>query len=156
MMTILSAGAVEHGLNVRVSPGRGKMQQATAGSRRYNRYAGEVLEGFEENETAMTTSLAYPHIEKRAGHPAHLSRIPRIRVAQIVMDYLAHGWSPDEICRQHPYLKPAEVYSAMAFYFDHQDEIDQEIQAEAELAERARAEEPRSAVWLRIQALRAR
>ena len=53
------------------------------------------------------------------------------------MDYLTHGWSPDEICRQYPYLKPAEVHSAMAFYFDHQSEIDQEIQAEVQLAEQA-------------------
>ena len=104
----------------------------------------------------MTTSLAYPHIEKREGHPAHLRRVPRIRVAQIVMDYLTHGWSPDEICRQYPYLKPAEVHSAMAFYFDHQSEIDQEIQAEVQLAEQARAGEPRSAVWLRLQSMRAR
>ena len=25
------------------------------------------------------------------------------------MDYLSHGWSPDEMCRQHPYLTPAEA-----------------------------------------------
>ena len=29
-----------------------------------------------------------------------LRRLPRIRVAQIVMDYLAYGWSVEEICRQ--------------------------------------------------------
>jgi len=50
----------------------------------------------------MSVALDYPHVQKTGDGPAHLLRIPRVRVAQIVMDYLAHGWSPDEICRQ-PY-----------------------------------------------------
>jgi hypothetical protein len=43
------------------------------------------------------------------------------------MDYLAHGWSAEEMCRQHPYLTPAEAHAAMAYYYDHAEEIDQEI-----------------------------
>ena len=31
-------------------------------------------------------SIIYPHIEKVAGQPARLQRIPRVRVAQIVID----------------------------------------------------------------------
>ncbi len=57
----------------------------------------------------MTVELAYLHIEKVAGAPARLQRIPRIRVAQNVTDYLAHGWSVDEMCRQHSYLMPAAI-----------------------------------------------
>ncbi len=82
----------------------------------------------------MATGIAYPHIEKQDHQPARLERLPRIRVAQIVMDYLAHGWSPDEMCRQHPYLTLAEAHAAMAYYFDHQAEIDQEIEAETKEA----------------------
>lgn len=78
----------------------------------------------------MATEQTYPHIEQSQGSTPRLTRWPRIRVAQIVMDYLAHGWSPDEMCRQHPGLRLAEVHSAMAFYYDHQDEIDGEIAAE--------------------------
>jgi hypothetical protein len=36
-----------------------------------------------------------------------------MRVAQIVMDCLAFGWSPDEMCRQHPRLALAEVHAAV-------------------------------------------
>lgn len=75
-------------------------------------------------------ALSYPHIEKVENQPARLQRLPRIRVAQIVMDYLTYGWSVEEICRQHLYLKPAEAYAAMGYYFDHQEEIDQEIKHE--------------------------
>jgi hypothetical protein len=83
----------------------------------------------------MAVEVTYPHIEKPAGEPARLKRIPRVRVAQIAMDYLAHGWSAEEICRQHPHLRPAEVHAALAYYFDHRDEIEGEVHQEWQQAE---------------------
>jgi Protein of unknown function (DUF433) len=88
----------------------------------------------------MALELTYPHIEKLEAEPARLQRLPRVRVAQIVMDYVAYGWSPDEMCRQHPYLQPAEAHAAMAYYFDHQDEIDHEIQTEWQRAQQDRSQ----------------
>jgi uncharacterized protein (DUF433 family) len=76
------------------------------------------------------TVTTYPHVEKPANGPARLARVKRVRVAQIVMDYLAHGWSPEEMCRQHPYLTIAEAYSGMLYYWDHPEEIEAEIAAE--------------------------
>jgi uncharacterized protein (DUF433 family) len=78
----------------------------------------------------VSVELAYPHIEKPPGEPARLQRVPRIRVAQIVMDYLAHGWSADEIHRQHSYLTLGEIHAAMGYYHDHQADVDAEIEAE--------------------------
>ncbi|HEY2881557.1 MAG TPA: DUF433 domain-containing protein [Pirellulales bacterium] len=78
----------------------------------------------------MAIGLQYPHIEKLEHEPARLQRLPRIRVAQLVADYLAYGWSADEMCRQHPHLLPAEAHAAMGYYFDHQAEIDAELAAE--------------------------
>ena len=99
----------------------------------------------------MTTiSVPYPHLEKLEGLPAHLKRLPRVRVAQIVIDYLAHGRSPDEIHRQYPHLKKAEVHSAMAYYFDHLDQIDAEIREEWALAEDEQKRAVRSPVIQRL------
>ena len=84
----------------------------------------------------MISPVIYPHIEKaNLDEPAYLKRFPRVRVAQIIMDYLAYGWSVEEMNRQHPYLSLGELHSAMAYYFDHQSEIDDEIRAEWLLAE---------------------
>lgn len=96
-------------------------------------------------------SSPYPHIETPAGNPAHLRRLPRIRVAQIVMDYLFHGWSVDEMCRHHPYLTPAEAHAAMAYYFDHQMEVENEIQREVAQEKQERAQAQPSAFALRMQ-----
>jgi hypothetical protein len=87
----------------------------------------------------MALELTYPHIEKPEASSARLQRIPRVRVAQIVMDYLAYGWSPDEMCRQHLYLQPAEAHAAMTYYFDHQDEIEREIQLEWQQVQQERS-----------------
>jgi uncharacterized protein (DUF433 family) len=99
----------------------------------------------------MAVAVKCPHIEKVEGQPARLDRIPRIRVAQLVMDYLEHGWSVDEMCHQHPYLSPAEAHAAMAYYFDHEEEVDREIGAEIEQVERERAETVRSPVYHRLR-----
>jgi hypothetical protein len=50
----------------------------------------------------MTIAVAYPHIEMPPDGVARLRRLPRIRVAQIVMDYLAHGWSPRRCAANTP------------------------------------------------------
>jgi uncharacterized protein (DUF433 family) len=92
------------------------------------------------------------HVEKVDGQPARLARLPRIRVAQIVMDYLAHGWSPDEMCRHHPHLAPVEAHAAMTYYYDHQAEIDAEIHAELSGTRAARAAAQPTPFELRMQA----
>ena len=97
--------------------------------------------------------LDYPHIHKAAGEPARLDRLPRIRVAQIVADHLGYGWSAEEIVRQYPHLTPAEVHAALAYYFDHAEEIDAELAAELTELDRT-ARQPPSPLRLRLLALR--
>jgi len=96
--------------------------------------------------------LSYPHIEKLENQPARLQRLPRVRVAQIVMDYLAYGWSVEEICRQHLYLKPAEAHAAMGYYFDHQEEIDREITQEWEQVQTSVTQVAKSPFYTRMKA----
>jgi Protein of unknown function (DUF433) len=100
----------------------------------------------------MSVARKNPHVEKLEGEPARLERLPRIRVAQIAMDYLVHGWSVDEMCHQHPYLTLAEAHAAMAYYFDHQADIDREINEEIHQVERDQTQARRSAVYHRLRA----
>jgi uncharacterized protein (DUF433 family) len=108
-----------------------------------NQHLAYLLEQFRQGkvpdgEGKMALERVYPHIEKPEGEPAHLARVPRVRVAMIVMDYLVHSWSVEEMCRQYPYLKPAEAHAAMAYYYDHRQEIDEEITRETAEAEQSR------------------
>ena len=100
----------------------------------------------------MAPQVVYPHIVKDDGQPARLETHARIRVAQIVMDYIAYGWSVDEMCRHHPYLTLAETHAAMAYYYDHQEAIDQEIEAECRQVDEDRARALPSPFLLRMRA----
>lgn len=97
-------------------------------------------------------TLSYPHIEKSDHQPAHLNRLPRIRISQLVMDYIAYGWSVEEVCCQHLYLTLAEVQAAMGHYFDHQEEIDQEIRHEFQQFQEKMAQSADSPFYIRMKA----
>lgn len=51
-----------------------------------------------------------------------------MKVVELVLDHLAYGWSPEELKFQHPYLTLGQIHSALAYYWDHQDELDQDIE----------------------------
>jgi uncharacterized protein (DUF433 family) len=63
------------------------------------------------------------------------------RVRTIVLDLLVDGLSPEEIRYQHyNELTMAQIHSALAYYYDHKEQVDAEIAAELELVDRLRAE----------------
>ncbi len=63
-----------------------------------------------------------------------------MKVVELVLDAKAYGWSPEELHFQHPELAMGQIHSALAYYWDHQNEIDRDIerrlQAVDELAEK--------------------
>jgi uncharacterized protein (DUF433 family) len=88
---------------------------------------------------------AYAHIVCTPGVLAREPRLAghRIRVRDIVAMRDFHGYTPEEIATVvYPDLSLAEVYSALAYYEDHRDEIAAWIAREAETAERFQREHP--------------
>ena len=51
-----------------------------------------------------------------------------MRVVEIVLERTAYGWSPGELLFQHPYLTLGQIHSALAYYWDHSEELDQDIE----------------------------
>src|SRR5208283_1242313 len=51
----------------------------------------------------------------------------RTKVVEIVLDHLAHGSDAREIHREFPHLPVGAIYSSLAYYYDHQAEIDADI-----------------------------
>lgn len=75
------------------------------------------------------------------------------KVREIVLDVLAHGWSPQEIHLNHPHLSLAQIHSALAFYYDHKQEIDSEIESALREVERMRSQAGESPLRNRLRAL---
>ncbi len=51
----------------------------------------------------------------------------KVKVIEIAVDKLAHGSSPEELHFQYPHLSMAQIHAALAFYYDHQEELESEI-----------------------------
>jgi uncharacterized protein (DUF433 family) len=71
-----------------------------------------------------------PHI---AGH--------RIRVQDVVIWHERLGLSVDEICADYD-LSLAEVYAALAYYFDYKEAIDRDIEADEAYFEAFKQDNP--------------
>src|SRR5437016_2574304 len=55
-----------------------------------------------------------------------------VKVIEVVLDKSAYGWSPEEIFFQHyGDLSLAQIHSALAYYYDHQRELEAEIERRA-------------------------
>ena len=63
-----------------------------------------------------------------------------MKVVELVMAQLAYGWSPEELHFQHPYLSLGQIHSALAYYWDHKEELDADIERRRQYAEEARRE----------------
>ncbi len=62
-----------------------------------------------------------------------------IKVIEVVRDYLGHGWNPEQIHEQHPHLTLAQIHAALAYYYDHKEELDQDMANRDKMAEELRA-----------------
>ena len=66
----------------------------------------------------------------------------RIRVLDIVAWHEHQGMSADEIVAQFPTLTLSDVHTALAYYFDHIEEIRAEMQEERSIVEESRRNNP--------------
>lgn len=85
------------------------------------------------------------HIDATPGICGGRPRIAghRIRVMDLVVLHEQRGLSPDEIISAYPSLTLADVHAALAYYFDHQDEIQRDLAEDRQLAAEAARETPR-------------
>src|SRR5262249_17225732 len=62
-----------------------------------------------------------------------------VKVIEVALDKLAHGWSPEEIHFQHPGLSLARIHAALSYYYENQIKLDAEIDAQRREVERLAA-----------------
>jgi len=77
----------------------------------------------------------------------------RIKVIHLVMDKLAYGWSPEEIQSQFPHLSLADVHAAFAYYYDHREELDRQIEESLKFADEMRANSDQSRIVERLRSM---
>ena len=96
--------------------------------------------------------VVYPHIEDTPEGVASVSGT-QTKVLEIALDRIAHHWDADEIQRQHPRLSLAQIYAALAYYFDHQQDLDEQIEEQIRFVEQSRAAAGESSVRAKLRAM---
>lgn len=87
--------------------------------------------------TTSVTRMAYEHVQIDA-HGIPIISGTTMKVVELVMAQMAYGWSPEELHFQHPYLTLGQIHSALAYYWDHKEELDADIERRSQYAEEAR------------------
>jgi len=66
----------------------------------------------------------------------------RIRVQDIVVMHEMRGMSPKEILAEYPSITLSDIHAALAYYFDHEDDIQEDFRKEDDLYDWGRANAP--------------
>ena len=103
----------------------------------------------------MTAATTYEHVILDE------EGVPQIegantKVIELVLAHKAHGMSPEELAYQLPHLTMGQIHSALAYYWDHKEELDSDIRRRYEEVERLRLELGPSPLLDKLEARRAR
>lgn len=100
----------------------------------------------------MTTSVttAYEHISLNHQGVAVIAGTT-MKVVELIMAQMAHGWSAEELHFQHPYLSMSQIHSALAYYWEHKEALDADIEQREQYAEEMRQQAGPSPLTQRLR-----
>ncbi len=70
-----------------------------------------------------------PHIWRDAANEAWSDDTP-YKVVHLVTEHLGHGWSAETLHENHPDLTLPQIYAGLAWFYDHTEEIETQMQAQ--------------------------
>ena len=95
--------------------------------------------------------MDYPHIVKTPGTCCGFPRIDGTRISvNLIVGATESGMTPAAIHEAHPHVTLAQIHSALAYYYDHREEVDA-VRAESKRIE----QELRARFPSKLEALRA-
>jgi len=96
------------------------------------------------SEPAGVRPVVTEHIGVRPGYCGGKPHIlgHRINVEDVATWHEKMGMSPAEIVTRYPTITLAQVHAALAYYYDHRDEIEADIREGDEFVEKLRAGQP--------------
>ncbi|MDP1592495.1 MAG: DUF433 domain-containing protein [Prosthecobacter sp.] len=95
-----------------------------------------------------------PHIWRDASGEAWIDETP-YKVVHLAAEHLVHGWSAEALHENHPDLTLAQIYAALAWFYDHAEEIESQIQTQQQKADELLKKMGSHAVQQRLSRLKA-
>jgi uncharacterized protein (DUF433 family) len=88
-------------------------------------------------ETILSINLIVSNPQVRGGRPCIAGT--GLRVSDVVLAHLFHDQTPDEIAAGYA-VSLASVHAALAYYYEHKDDIDADLRQQIEKARRLKAD----------------
>lgn len=66
----------------------------------------------------MSTAFTYPHLNADEVGNVRISGT-RYKAMHLAAEHFHHGWTAEELLRQHPDLRPEQVYSVLTWFYDN-------------------------------------
>ena len=99
----------------------------------------------------MATATAYQQIQLDEQDVPIITGTT-MKVVELVMTQMAYGWSPEELHFQHPYLTMSQIHSALAYYWEHKEKLDADIDRRLQFVEQAQREAEPSPLVAKLRA----
>jgi|SRR3954468_23867397 len=61
-----------------------------------------------------------------------------VKVVEVILSKQAYDLTPEELRDQYPHLSLAQIHAALAYYYDHQSQLDADIARRAALVQTLR------------------
>src|SRR5215212_5550108 len=92
----------------------------------------------------------YPHIVLNDARQPSIAGTT-MKVVELVTAQVAYGWSPDELAFQFPHLTLGQIHSALAYYWDHRDQLDVDIARRLALVDDLERRKPPAPLFARLR-----
>ena len=96
--------------------------------------------------------LTTPHIQVDDRSVAWIDHT-NTKVIEVALDMIAHTWRPEAIHSQHPHLSLVQIHAAMGHCYDHQVDLDAQIECSVPEAAQLREQSAESPLRLRLRAM---
>jgi uncharacterized protein (DUF433 family) len=98
----------------------------------------------------MLAETRYEHVVLNEAHVPLISGTT-MKVVELVLAQAAYGWTAEELHMQFPHLTLGQIYSALAYYWDHREELDGDIEDRIRKADAIRKSVPVSPLIKRLK-----
>jgi len=74
-----------------------------------------------------------------------------MKVVELVTSHITYGWSPEELHFQYPHISLGKIYSALAYYWDCRESLDEEMERRFETVDRLKQQASPSPIAQRLR-----
>lgn len=88
----------------------------------------------------MTLTITeYKHIELNENNVPIIAGTT-MKVVELITSVKAYQWTPEELHENYPHVSLSKIYAALSYYWDHQKELDADMERRYQWAEKMRKE----------------